>query len=60
MGKGKGSVDHYAAVVKEGVIMFELAGVSEERAREAMRLGMHKLRIKAKFVTKEESLKGKK
>ncbi len=54
MGKGKGSVDHHAAVVKEGMVMFELSGVSEERAREAMRLGMHKLPVKCKFVTKQE------
>ncbi|NOQ50176.1 MAG: 50S ribosomal protein L16 [Mycoplasmataceae bacterium] len=54
MGKGKGSVDHYAAVVKRGMILFELADVTEEDAREAMRLGMHKLPIKAKFVIKGE------
>ena len=53
MGKGKGAVDQYVAVVKEGKIMFEIAGVSEEIAREALRLAMHKLPIKCKFVTKE-------
>jgi len=52
-GKGKGSIDQYVAVVKEGKIMFEIAGVSEEIAREALRLAMHKLPIKCKFVTKE-------
>lgn len=52
-GKGKGSIDQYVAVVKEGKIMFEINGVSEEIAREALRLAMHKLPIKCKFVTKE-------
>ena len=54
-GKGKGAVDHWVAVVKEGKIMFEVAGVSEEVAREALRLASHKLPIKTKFVKKEES-----
>ena len=53
MGKGKGSVDHYVAVVKPGRIMFELSGVSEEMAREAMRLAAHKLPIKCQFVRRE-------
>jgi large subunit ribosomal protein L16 len=52
MGKGKGSVDHWVAVVKPGRVMFELAGVSEEVAREAMRLASHKLPIKTRFVTR--------
>ena len=52
-GTGKGSVDHWAAVVKEGKIMFEVSGVSEEIAREALRLASHKLPIKTKFVMKE-------
>jgi large subunit ribosomal protein L16 len=52
MGSGKGSVDHWVAVVKPGRILFEVSGVSEEAAREAMRLGSHKLPIKAKFITK--------
>jgi len=52
MGSGKGAVDHYVAVVKAGEILFELDGVSEEAAREAMRLASHKLPIKTKFVTK--------
>ena len=53
MGKGKGSVDKWVAVVKEGKIMFEISGVSEEVAREALRLASHKLPIKTKFVIKE-------
>ena len=54
MGKGKGSPEYWVAVVKPGRIMFEIGGVSEELAREAMRLAMHKLPIKCKFVVKEE------
>ncbi|MGI6433819.1 MAG: 50S ribosomal protein L16 [Syntrophomonadaceae bacterium] len=54
MGKGKGSPEHWVAVVKPGRIMFELAGVSEEVAREAMRLAAHKLPIKCRFVKREE------
>ncbi len=53
MGKGKGAVDHYVAVVKPGRIMFELGGVSEDMAREAMRLASHKLPIKCHFVVRE-------
>ena len=52
-GKGKGNVDEWVAVVKEGKIMFEVAGVSEEVAREALRLAQHKLSVKSKFVMKE-------
>jgi len=52
-GKGKGAPDSWVAVVKKGKIMFEVAGVSEEIAREALRLAMHKLPIKCKFVMKE-------
>ena len=52
MGSGKGSVDHWVAVVKPGRVMFEMNGVAEEVAREAMRLAMHKLPIKCKFITK--------
>lgn len=52
-GKGKGNVEAWVAVVKEGKIMFEIAGVSEEIAREALRLAAHKLPIKTKFVVKE-------
>jgi large subunit ribosomal protein L16 len=54
MGKGKGSPEHWVAVVKPGRIMFELSGVSEEVAREAMRLASHKLPIKCRFVKREE------
>jgi large subunit ribosomal protein L16 len=54
MGSGKGSPEYWVAVVKPGRVMFEIAGVSEEVAREAMRLAMHKLPIKCKFVVKEE------
>jgi len=53
MGKGKGAVDHWVAVVKPGRIMFELSGLSEEAAREAMRLAAHKLSIKTKFLSKD-------
>ncbi len=53
MGKGKGSVDHWVAVVKPGRIMFELGGVSEEMACEAMRLASHKLPIKCQLVKRE-------
>jgi large subunit ribosomal protein L16 len=53
MGKGKGTVDHYVAVVKPGRVMFELSGVSEEIAREAMLLASHKLPIKCQFVARE-------
>ncbi len=55
MGKGKGDIKEWAAVVKEGKIMFEIAGVSEEVAREALRLAAHKLSVKTKFVMREES-----
>ena len=52
-GKGKGSPEVWVAVVKSGKVMFEVAGVSEEVAREALRLAAHKLPIKCKFVMKE-------
>jgi len=52
MGSGKGSPEYWVAVVKPGRVMFELNGVSEEQAREALRLAMHKLPIKCKFVTR--------
>ncbi|MDD3879549.1 MAG: 50S ribosomal protein L16, partial [Syntrophomonas sp.] len=54
MGKGKGSPEHWVAVVKPGRVMFELSGVSEEVAREAMRLAAHKLPVKCKFAKREE------
>ena len=52
-GKGKGGVEQYVAVVKEGKIMFEISDVSEEIAREALRLASHKLPIKCKFVKRD-------
>ena len=54
MGSGKGSPEYWVAVVKPGRILFEMADVSEEAAREAMRLAGHKLPIKTKFITKEK------
>lgn len=56
MGGGKGSPDQWVAVVKPGKVLFELAGVSEPVAREAMRLASHKLPVHCKFVTREGSL----
>ena len=53
MGSGKGSPEYWVAVVKPGRVMFEIAGVSEEVAREALRLASHKLPIKCKIVKKE-------
>lgn len=58
MGKGKGSPEYWVAVVKPGRVLFEMSGVSEEEAREAMRLAAHKLPIKTKFKTKEQLSKG--
>ena len=55
MGSGKGSPEYWVAVVKPGRVLFEMDGVSEEIAREAMRLAMHKLPIKCKFITKEQN-----
>jgi len=52
MGKGKGAVDHYIAVVKPGMIMFEMAGVSETEAKEAMKMAAYKLPVKCKYITK--------
>jgi large subunit ribosomal protein L16 len=54
MGSGKGNVEKWVCVVKPGKVLFELAGVSEEIAREAMRLASHKLPIKTKFVKRDE------
>ena len=54
MGSGKGSPEYWVAVVKPGRVLFEIKGVPEETAREAMRLAMHKLPIKCKFITKAE------
>ena len=55
MGSGKGSPEYWVAVVKPGRIMFEIAGVSEEVAREALRLASHKLPIKTKVVAREDT-----
>ncbi|NLY67069.1 MAG: 50S ribosomal protein L16 [Tissierellia bacterium] len=55
MGAGKGSPEYWVAVVKPGRILFEMGGVSEEVAREAMRLAAHKLPIKTKFVTRDDA-----
>ncbi len=55
MGSGKGSPEYWVAVVKPGRVMFEIGGVSEELAREALRLAMHKLPIKCKIVTRENN-----
>lgn len=57
MGSGKGSPEYWVAVVKPGRVMFEINGVTEEQAREALRLAMHKLPIKCKFVKKEDTAK---
>ena len=54
MGSGKGSPEYWVAVVKPGRVMFEMGGISEETAKEAMRLAGHKLPIKTKFVKREE------
>ncbi len=54
MGSGKGSPEYWVAVVKPGRVMFEIGGIDEAVAREAMRLAMHKLPIKCKFVKKED------
>ncbi|MBP7059863.1 MAG: 50S ribosomal protein L16 [Lachnospiraceae bacterium] len=53
MGKGKGAVDHWVAVVKPGRVMFEISGVSEEVAREALRLASHKLPCRCKIMARE-------
>lgn len=54
MGSGKGTPEYWVAVVKPGRVLFEIQGVPEETAREAMRLAMHKLPIKCKFICKEQ------
>ena len=56
MGSGKGAPDHWVAVVKPGKILFEMTGVTEEVAKEAMRLASHKLPIDTKFVTRETGI----
>ena len=57
LGSGKGSPEYWVAVVKPGRVLFEMDGISEEVAREAMRLASHKLPIKTKFVSREEQQK---
>lgn len=59
MGKGKGNLEFWAAVVKPGRIMFEMDGISEEIAKEAMRLAAQKLPIKTKFVVRRDYVEGK-
>ena len=54
MGKGKGALEYWVAVVKPGRVMFEIAGVPEETAREALRLAMHKLPVKCKIVSRAD------
>lgn len=56
MGSGKGTLDHFVCVVRSGRVMFEMAGVTPELAREAMRLAAHKLSIKTKFIAKERGI----
>ena len=58
MGSGKGSPEYWVAVVKPGRVMFEIAGVPEETAREAMRLASHKLPLKCKFIKREDTTGG--
>lgn len=53
MGSGKGALDHFVAVVRPGQVLFEMAGVTEDLAKEAMRLAQHKLSIRSKFVIKD-------
>lgn len=54
MGSGKGNVEYWVAVIKPGRVLFELSGVDEEKAREAMRLAQHKLPVSTKFVTRRD------
>jgi large subunit ribosomal protein L16 len=56
MGKGKGAVDHWVSVVRPGRMLFELAGVGEDIAKEAMRLAAHKLPLKTRFTTREQEV----
>ena len=58
MGSGKGAPDYWVAVVKPGRVLFEIGGISEEAAREALRLASHKLPIKSKFIKREEKAEG--
>ncbi len=59
MGSGKGSPEYWVAVVKPGRVLFEIAGVPEATAKEALRLAAHKLPIKCRFVTREEEVEAK-
>lgn len=54
MGKGKGSVDHFVAKIKQGKMLFELDGVTEDIARESLRLASHKLCVKTKFIIRQK------
>lgn len=54
MGKGKGAVDHYVAIIKPGMVMFEMEGVTPEVAKQAMELAAYKLPVKCQFVRKED------
>ncbi len=56
MGSGKGTPDHWVAVVKPGRVLFEMAGITEETAKEAMRLASHKLPIDTKFITRDSGI----
>jgi large subunit ribosomal protein L16 len=58
MGSGKGSPEYWVAVVKPGRVLFEIAGVPEETAKEALRLAMHKLPLSCKFVTRDKEMGG--
>ncbi len=58
MGKGKGSVDHYVAVVRPGLVLFEMAGIDEETAREALRLAAFKMPINTKFIKRADPISG--
>jgi len=58
MGKGKGSVDHWVAVIKPGRVLFEMAGVEEEVAREALELAAYKLPIRTKFIKRTDPITG--
>jgi large subunit ribosomal protein L16 len=58
MGKGKGAVDHYVAVVRPGLVMFEMADIDEETAREALRLAAFKLPIATKFIKRTDPISG--
>jgi large subunit ribosomal protein L16 len=58
MGKGKGSPDSWVCVVKPGIILYEMEGITEETAREALRLAAHKLPIQTKFIARQVSHEG--